>query len=285
MAKAGDALAAELRENEAALATARAEHEKMQSQLVAMGRYWSIGQLTAGISQEIARPLALARTHLSSVRSAVPDLRGAQEESQRLVDLLRSTKVDPREVDKAVSALANHLQHLRHRNAIDDIDALAWGGLRDVEHIAELMAQLRSFFRAEAGTRTSFNVNDAAHAALLIAQPLLQGLHVEKSFADVPAIECRPAEMIQLTLSLVARAAQSARRPDGSLRIRTRALQDGVALEVWSEGPVRPDDGDLAIARHIVARHAGGIAVRDSDGGTLVAIELPHAPSRVAASA
>jgi len=250
-----------------------------------MGRYWSIGQLTAGISREIARPLAEARTHLSAVRSAMPDLRGSHDQSQRLVDLLRSTHSDPRQVDKAVSALANHLQHLQRHNAIDDIDALAWGGLRDIEHIAELMAQLRGFFRPEAAIPSSFNVNDAVQAALLIATPLLQSLHVEKALGDIPAIACRPGEMIQLMLSLVARAAQSAKHPGGHLRIATRRLPDGIAVDVWNEGEARADDGDLAIARQIVARHAGGIALRPSDDGSLVAVELPLDTPRAAATA
>ena len=278
-----DALAALIAEQQTGLATAQADQERVQAQLVSMGRYWSIGQLTAGISQEIARPLAAARTHLSAIRSALPDLRGAHDQAQRLVDLLRSTQSDPRQVDKAVSALANHLQHLRRHNAIDDIDALAWGGLRDVEHIAELMAQLRGFFRAESPAATSFNVNDAVQAALLIATPLLQSLRVEKALGDIPAIACRPGEMIQLMLSLVARAAQSAQRPGGQVRITTRRLDDGVAVDVWNEGELRPDDGDLAIARQIVARHAGGIAVRASEEGTLIAVELPHGTARVAA--
>jgi len=278
-----DALAVLIAEQRTGLATAQADQERVQAQLVSMGRYWSIGQLTAGISQEIARPLAAARTHLSAIRSALPDLRGAHDQAQRLVDLLRSTQSDPRQVDKAVSALANHLQHLRRHNAIDDIDALAWGGLRDVEHIAELMAQLRGFFRAEAPAATSFNVNDAVQAALLIATPLLQSLRVEKALGDIPAIACRPGEMIQLMLSLVARAAQSAQRPGGQVRITTRRLDDGVAVDVWNEGELRPDDGDLAIARQIVARHAGGIAVRASEEGTLIAVELPHGTARVAA--
>ena len=278
-------LATRMAEQQASLDDAKLEHERMQSQLVAMGRYWSIGQLTAGISREIARPLAEARTHLSAVRSAMPDLRGSHDQSQRLVDLLRSTHSDPRQVDKVVSALANHLQHLQRHNAIDDIDALAWGGLRDIEHIAELMAQLRGFFRPEAAIPSSFNVNDAVQAALLIATPLLQSLHVEKALGDIPAIACRPGEMIQLMLSLVARAAQSAKHPGGHLRIATRRLPDGIAVDVWNEGEARADDGDLAIARQIVARHAGGIALRPSDDGSLVAVELPLDTPRAAATA
>jgi len=280
-----DALATQLGEQQSGLEASRAEHERIQAQLVGMGRYWSIGQLTAGISREIARPLAEARAHLSTVRSALPDLRGSHDQALHLVDLLRSTKSDPRQVDKAVSSLANHLQHLQRRNAIDDIDALAWGGLRDVEHIAELMGQLRTFFRPEAATPTSFNLNDAVQAALLIATPLLQALSVEKALGDIPAIACRPGEMIQLMLSLIARAAQSAQRPGGRVRIATRRLADGIALEVWNEGEAHPDDGDLAIARQIVARHAGGIAVRPSQDGSLVAVELPLDTPRMAATA
>jgi signal transduction histidine kinase len=282
--RSGDAMNARLAEQGQALAHAHSEQQAMQSQLIAMGRYGAIGQLTAGISHEIARPLAVARTHLSAVRSTLPDLRGAQDEAQRLVDLLRSSDVDARQVDKAVSALASHLQHLRRHNAVDGIDALAWGGLRDLEHIADLMAQLRTFFRADSAASSSFNVNDAAHAALLIAGPLLQGLVVEKSLGDVPAIDCRPGEVIQLTLTLIARAAQAAHRPGGRVRVATRALSDGVALDIWNDGAVHKEDGDLTIARHIVARHAGGIAVRPSGEGMLVAVELPLAAPRAAAN-
>jgi len=282
---ARESIITRLGEKDAELEAARSAELRAQSQLVAMGRYWSIGQLTAGISQEIARPLALARAHLSSIRSALPDLRGMQDETQRLVDLLRSSHSDPRQVDKSVSALANHLQHLQRGNAVDALDALAWGGLRDVEHIAELMAQLRTFFRADPEAPASFNLNDAVHAALLITQPLTRSLALEKSLGDVPAIDCRPGEVIQLVLSLVARAAQSVPRDCGRIRVATRGLADGVALDVWSQGAAQGDDDDLAIARQIVARHKGGIAVRPNGDGTLIAVELPLGAVRVAASA
>jgi hypothetical protein len=283
--RARESIMKRLAEQDGDLACAKAAEQQAQSQLVAMGRYWSIGQLTAGISREIARPLADARTQLSAVRSALPDLRGTEEQAQHLVDLLRSTKSDPRQVDKAVSALANHLQHLKSANAIDDLDSLAWGGMRDVEHIAELMAQLRTFFRADSESPASFNVNDAVHAALLIAQPLLRGLRLERELGDLPAIDCRPGEVIQLLLSLVARAAQAAPRDGGRVRIATRGLPDGIALDVWNEGRMNAEDDDLAIARTIVARHAGGIAVREKDEGTLIAVELPLAAARSAAIA
>ena len=283
--QARESIVARLAQKDGELETAKSDQHRAQTQLVAMGRYWSIGQLTAGISQEIALPLATARTHLSGIRSSLPDLRGLQDESQRVVDLLRSSHGDPRQVDKAVSAIASHLQHLRRSNALDALDALAWGGLRDIEHIAELMAQLRGFFRPEPGGPASFNVNDAVHAALLITQPLTRGLTLEKSLSDVPAIDCRPGEVIQLVLSLVARAAQAVPRNSGRIRIATRGLADGVALDIWSEGTAKADDGDLAIARQIVARHAGGIAVRASGEGTLVAVELPLGTMRSAATA
>ena len=280
---ARESIITRLAEKDGELEAARSSEQRAQAQLVAMGRYWSIGQLTAGISQEIARPLAMARSQLSSVRSSLPDLRGMHDECERLVDGLRSSRTDPRQVDKAVSALANHLQHLRRANSIDSLDALAWGGLRDVEHIAELMAQLRTFFRADPEAPASFNLNDAVHAALLITQPLTRGLAIEKSLGDVPAIDCRPGEVIQLVLSLVARAAQSVPRDSGRIRVATRGLSDGVALDVWSEGSGKGDDDDLAIARQIVARHRGGIAQRESGDGTLIAVELPLGAVRAAA--
>jgi two-component system, NtrC family, sensor kinase len=254
------------------LESAQTRLQETQSRLVNMGRYSSIGRLTAGISQEIGMPLARARGHLSSIRSALPDLRGAQRAAERLVTLLRATDSDHREIDRAVSELATHVEQLRESNAIDALDALAWGGMQEVENFAEMMAQLRGLARPDGGGIASFNVNDAVQAALLIAKPLLRKATVHKELADVPTIECRPEEINQLVLSLIARAAQAT---TGQLTVSTTREGDDVMIGLRYEGEALAEDTDLAIARHIAQRHGGRIEVRTGGPEMVVKVALP----------
>jgi signal transduction histidine kinase len=59
-----------------------------EAQLVQSEKMSSLGQLLSGVAHEIASPLGLVRDHISSARSAMPDLRAAHDHVEQVMELV-----------------------------------------------------------------------------------------------------------------------------------------------------------------------------------------------------
>lgn len=274
--------------------------QESEAQLVQSQKMSSLGQLLAGVADEIGRPLAFVREKLSSARGAMPDLRAAHDHADRLVELLCSENFDPRQVDDSADALAERLCRLHGTNALDTLESLSWDGLKDVEQVVELAARLRSYSRLDRSKVASFNVNDGVQATLLMAKSLLRKVDVEKALGDVPAITCSPSQVSQVLLNLVTNAAQAIDKPRGLITVTTRpSAPDSIAIDVADNGKgiasdalqnifdpffTTREDGQgtglgLSIAHKIVSEHGGRIDVRSQVGvGSTFTVTLPLQP-------
>jgi signal transduction histidine kinase len=282
------------------LADTRRKLQESEAQLVQSQKMSSLGELLAGVADEIGRPLAVVRENLSSARSTMPDLRAAHDHADRLVEQLCSEDFDPRQVDAAADALADRLRHLHGSNALDKLESLSWDGLKDIDQVVELAARLRSYSRPDRGKVASFNVNDGVQATLLMARSLLRKVDVEKALGDVPAITCSPSQVNQVLLNLVTNAAQAIDKPRGRITVTTRPSTPGtIAIDVADNGKgiasdmllnifnplfTTREDGQgtglgLSIAHKIVSEHGGRIDVRSQIGvGSTFTVTLPLQP-------
>ncbi len=271
-----------------------------ESQLVQSEKMSSLGQLVAGVAHEINRPLGFVRSSLSNARGGIARLRELDVHATRLVELHRAHDTDPLDLDRAVATLAARLAQLRSENVLDDLEALSWDGLKGVEQVVELVANLKSFSRLDRSRVASFNVNDGVHAALLIAKPLLRKVDVEKSLGDVPSITCSPSQVNQVLLNLVTNAAQSIDKPRGRITVTTRHPTPGaIAIDIADNGKgiaaealprifdpffTTKESGQgtglgLSIAHKIVLQHGGRIDVRSQVGvGSTFTVTLPLQP-------
>jgi signal transduction histidine kinase len=266
--------------------------QESEAQLVQSQKMSSLGQLLAGVADEIGRPLAVVRESLSSARSAMPDLRAAHNHADRLVEQLGSEDFDPRQVDDSADALAECLRDLHGANALDTLESLSWDGLKDIEQVVELAARLRSYSRPDRSKVASFNVNDSVHTTLLMAKSLLRKVDVEKALGDVPAITCSPSLVNLVLLNLVTNAAQAIDKPRGRITVTTRPSAPGcVAIDVADNGKGIASDAlpkifrghatglGLSIAHKIVSEHGGRIDVRSQIGvGSTFTVTLPLQP-------
>jgi PAS domain S-box-containing protein len=112
---------------------------------------------------------------------------------------------------------------------------------------------------------------------------------------DVPEVEADADQLKRVLLNVINNALEAMGAAGGSLRLRTRAEDGGVAIRVEDDGPgvedverifephyttkVKGTGLGLAIARQIVAEHGGRIDAESAPGrGTSVKIHLPAAP-------
>ena len=217
-----------------------------------------VGRLAAGVAHEISNPLTYLSTNLELL--------------EREADALQT--VSRRDVQAAVAESA-----------------------RAVEHITEVLRDLRRFSRpGSAGDAEPTDVRPAVDEALRLASIRLRGLTVERDVADpMPRVLAHRRRMVQVLVNILMNAADAVTAPGARLPwVRVSAQQnDGmVAISVEDAGPgLSPEARQHLFEPFFTTKAQGkgtglGLALSreyvEADGGTLSIEDLPSGGARVA---
>ena len=278
---------AELREQELALAKARAEAASAealakanselaeannllkgtQAQLVQAAKMASLGELVAGIAHEINNPLAFIQAHQGTVEKLLAEI---------------AAKIPPE------GGLERQVQKSRDR-----VGAMKLGLAR----IQELVLNLRRFSRLDEGDFQTINVPESIETVLaLLGHKLGTRIDVRRHYNAVSDLYCSPALLNQVVMNIVGNAADAI-KGTGGIDIETASDETTYTIKISDTGPGIPGElrerifepffttkpvGSgtglgLAIAYSVVQAHKGSIAV-DSGllGGASFTITIPR---------
>ena len=163
--------------------------------------------------------------------------------------------------------------------------------------ISELVAAIKSYSQMDRASMQQTDVTDGIESALvMLGHKLPGGITVVRDYgAGVPRIGAYPGELNQVWATLIDNALD-AMSGSGTLRLVTRAEQDGITVEVADTGPgmtpqiaarafdafyTTKDTGQgtglgLDIARRtVVERHGGSITIDSRPGNTVLRVRLP----------
>lgn len=243
-----------------------------QAEIVCRDRLVALGLLVAGLAHEI-------RTPLSAVLSSA-DLLSRQ--AARLGEALPA--------ERAGEAARGLLEGVRSSAGI-----VAEGARR----IQAVVRSLQVFSRVDEAPRKEVDLHESLDSTLeMLGHRLEGGARVAREYGDLPPVTCRPDALNQVFLNLLVNAVQAI--PEGGeIRIRTRATEGGVEIEIADDGVGIPPEVlprifelgfstrghgrgmgiGLALCRWIVEEHSGKIEVRSEPGrGTSVVVRLPLRP-------
>lgn len=231
-------------------------------------RLASVGALAAGVAHELNNPLAYVLGNLEFVTRELEERLGPLPPDARLADVLR---------------------------ALADVKTGA-------ERMAEIVRDLRSLVRDDAGHRVPVSPTRVVESALAIAaHELRYRAQVVREFEpEVPDVLGSEARLGQVFVNLLVNAAHAlAEKGQGTVRVVVRrAGPDQVAVEVEDDGPGIPPEHlgrifdaffttkpvgagtglGLAISHRIIEEHGGSIDVHTRPGeGTRFTVNLPVA--------
>ncbi|MCF8081657.1 MAG: response regulator [Deltaproteobacteria bacterium] len=299
-----NALAAELKQANLSLeAMNRGLEKKVKAQaemLIQSEKMASLGILAAGVAHEINNPVSYIKGNLSAMKRYTAALTG-------LINRYEALRTEA-SGDKASmpASVVEEIQDFKMQNKIpyimDDLPALLKESLEGVSRIETIVNDLRTFSRADQGTKVPVNINETLDAAInIIWNELKHKVEVIRDYGDIPPVSGYPQKLSQALVNILLNAAQAVTEA-GTVRIAIREAgkpgQDDSCAEIeisdtgsgiakqdvsrifdpfFTTKPAGQGVGlGLYITYEIVQAHGGHIEVVSREGGgTTFVISLP----------
>jgi signal transduction histidine kinase len=256
----------ELGDANASLTDALRQLKEAQAQLVHAEKMASLGRLMAGLAHELNNPVNAVVNSLGPLADGLARMAEARPGDPATARLVRAAGVAAHAADRTV----------------------------------DLIRSLKTFSRAHEETAKPCDLNAAVEATLLLLQHRVeaQGMRVERRFGSLPPVPCRPGEVGQVLMNLLANAVEAVEPlgAQGRVVVETAARADGVSVSVTDNGAGIPREHlsrifepffttkekgtglGLAIAHQVVDRHGGSLTVASGAGGTTFTVTLPLTP-------
>jgi signal transduction histidine kinase len=246
------------------------ELREAQAQLTQAEKMKSLGQLVAGVAHELNNPIGFVHANLQLLDEYVMKLVSgpkSEEESQRIREAIRKLLERSRE---------------------------------GTTRVKKIVQDLRTFSRMDQAEVQDADLHEEIERTLRLMEPRFKNeIRVERDYGRIPRVRCYVGQLNQVFLNLLMNACDAIEN-HGTIRIRTRALPNGVRLEFHDDGPGIPADVKsrifdpffttkpvgvgtglgLSLSHGIVERHGGRIWAESEPGqGATFVVELPLEPT------
>ena len=316
------------------LADAFTRLENAQMRLVESEKMATLGELVAGIAHELNNPVAAIQRAVEFIAEDVVSLVMNLPDGERVKAVLQSAITSPplstRELRARGAALAKLVgdealtrrmvkvgvttpeeyraffkrsQGAKRATLLVQIERYYELGasLRNLstcsDRISELVQGLRSYVRPDHNPVDNVDIHEGLEDTLRILGHALRDVQVERSYGELPTVECRPGELNQVWTNLISNALQAmgdkgklriATDAPGPKHVRVRVIDSGkgIAPDVLGrvfdlhfttkDGRVKFGLGmGLPICRQIVSKHGGTLTAESKPGETCFTVVLP----------
>lgn len=285
----------ELESRNTELERRKAELERLQAQIVHSEKMASLGQLAAGVAHELNNPAGFIYGNMEMLAECAAGL-------ERLLKVYDGAALD---VDLA-GQVAVVKAEINYETTLEDIRSIVADCSSGAERIRDVVQNLRLFSRLDEAEFKKVDLHEGIDSTIrLLTQFYGAGrLTLERSYGELPPVDCYAGQLNQVWMNLLVNAAQAV-GPQGKVRVTTR-LENGTAIVTVSDNgrgiapehlekifdpffttkPVGEGTGlGLSISYGIVKRHGGTIAVESSPGaGTTFTVSIPVDAREVALS-
>ena len=275
--------------------------KESQVQLIQAEKMSSLGQLVAGISHEINTPLlyltnnsVLIQERLEIMERFVKCCIGAFSLSP---DDYPDTKAFQRDFLGSLKELKVLLREEEIETIIEEARDLTFDSIEGLKDLTEMAHNLKDFSRLDRSPVGNFDVNAGLEKSLMIARNALKHkANVQKSFGELPEIECSPSQINQIFLNIITNASQAI-EDQGDIIITSKLHgPDRVSITISDNGCGIPKENlsrlcdpffttkevgkgtglGLSIVDEIIRAHGGELIIKSEVGkGSAFTILLP----------
>lgn len=242
---------------------------------------------------EDAHRVALEQERLSTLGTLVAGIN--HEIANALTYLTMSEGVEERALEEL---LAEQNLSKEARERAQEVHAAVQSAKKGIEHLTNIAAGLRTFYRASPGNRALVAPEKFVETALMLGRSRIPvGVEVHKEYHAQRKLLVNEGSLVQVILNLLLNAGEAiGEAGKGHVVVRTRDEDDQVVVEVEDDGPGIPPDVaarlftpfyttkrngtglGLNVSRRIAQEHGGTLAFSSQLGkGATFVLRLPVA--------
>ncbi|MFH7026998.1 MAG: ATP-binding protein [Heteroscytonema crispum UTEX LB 1556] len=265
------------------------ELQQTQAQLIQTEKMSSLGNMVAGVAHEINNPINFIYGNISHAKEYIKEL-------LELISLYQ------KEYPQPTTIIKNKLEDIELDFISEDLQKIFLSMKIGAQRIREIILSLRNFSRLDEADMKSVNIHEGIDSTLLILNHQLKPeIEVIKEYANLPVVECYPAQLNQVFVNIISNAIDALREQKeqrhkqiviqsekvGEQLICVRIVDNGSGIEphlldkIFDPFFTTKDVGKgtglgLWICYQIIQKHKGKIEVNSVQGqGTTFAITLP----------
>ncbi len=278
--------------------TAYNDLQESQEQLIQSEKMASLGQMVAGVAHEINTPLGYVSSNVETLKLNLQELSSVVNEVGTLMTCVTDANRDNAVISKQLMVTLKKYKQVDANELVDESEQLLNDGQYGLGEISTLVTSLKDFARLDRQTTEQVNLHDCIESSLTIASNHIRenNVTVERSFNELPAINCIPSKLNQLFLNLITNACQAMSDGGGTLMVATQQHDNQLSVSVKDQGIGMDQETQqkmfdpfftskeiglgtglgMSIAYKIVQAHNGHIAVNSELGkGTEIIVTLP----------
>lgn len=288
----------ELTASNESLQTTLTHLKETQSQLVEAEKMASLGQLTAGVAHEINNPINFVTSNVAPLKRDINMVWETLDEVERIAMQEDVSMEEKRE------QIESYKEEMDIEYLKTEVDFLLKGMHDGASRTAEIVKSLRIFSRVDEDTLKIADINEGLESTLVILGSVIkEGIEVEKSYGEIPQIECYAGKLNQVFLNILTNAVFAVNKKynlheGGKLKIKTGLWHDeksiyvsiedngigipkGIRDKIFEPFFTTKDVGEgtglgMSIAYNTIAKHQGNIKVESEEGeGTIFTLILP----------
>ncbi len=285
----------------------RADLSTSQVKMVQSEKMAALGQMIAGIANEINTPLGYSRSNLTIMKDFVARVRSIETTYYAWKNLMDDGFSSENDISNKFLELDIAFAEMNENEEIEEFDELATDTIYGLDQISEITQNLKEFSRLDQAESDDVNLNDNIERTLKLAKNLLKDhITVDLSLGQIPLIKCNPSKINQVLLNLITNACYAIEVSDkeiGKLKISTDFDGERVNISIKDNGvgiaksvgkkmfdPFYTTKGvgqgiglGLSISYKIIVKeHKGKISVHTREGiGTKITISLQSAESLI----
>ncbi|MBI4861263.1 MAG: response regulator [Candidatus Riflebacteria bacterium] len=207
-----------------------------QTALVQAEKMAALGQLVAGIAHEINNPLAFVYNNLVTIERDVRDLDRVLTEYRTVVAGFAGSRPD------VIARLAELEDECELETARTEITTRVADAKEGLERVKKIVTNLRNFSRLDEGEVKTVDITEGIESTLKIIGHLVKDrITIERSYGEIPKVECFPGLLNQVFMNLLVNACQAI-GDTGTITIRTYLENGSIRVSIVDTGCGIPQD-------------------------------------------